>query len=254
MVQKPSYIYPSNLIKGESKYYEIEPPKVSAVYLARNFLPRIVNVLTTPTLVHDAPRPQNIMVTNPAATALTGFAPGTGLVTQQIGVVGAGNSQATPVGVAGYMNMQLFLNITGIAAGTTWSFFNQVLDPVTLNWTDSQALVAAVTPAVVATWTNAQYYLNIAGLGVGIQFATRWTLDAGAGAITFTISYILKQGLGGSPFGAIQVIYLGSSSGVQIGSGYPLLEGSEKVFQIAENTQLWAIARTITPIMVFELT
>ncbi len=254
-----SYMIPSDLLKQDSSYYPQEyssqmPPKIPAVYLSRNFLGRVVQVGITPTLIHDAARPQNIMLTNPATTALAGFLTSTGLVTGQVGVVAAGNSQAAPIGVANYLNMQLLLSITAIGAGTTWSFINQVLDPITLQWVDSQVLSAAVTPAVVATWTNSQFYANIGTFGVGTQFALRWTLDGGAGALSFTLSYILKNGLAGSPLGISQVIYLGSNSGISIVSGYPLLEGSEKVFQVAENTQIYGIAQVATPIRIFELT
>ena len=249
------YLTPSDLLKmGEGGYYPQQPPKIPAVYLTRNFLGRVVNVLTTPTLIHDAARSQNIMITNPAFSAISGFLTSTGLHTNQVAVVAGGNTQALPLGVANYLNMHLLLRITAIAAGTTWSFINQVQDPSTLVWADSQVLVAAVTPAVVATWTGAEFYANLGAFGVGSQYALRWTLDAGAGAISFTLSYILKVGLPGSSGGISQVVYIGSNSGVQVTSGYPVLEGSEKVFQVAENTQIWGIANIATPIRIFELT
>ncbi len=36
-------------------------------------------------------------------------------------------------------------------------------------------------------------------------------------------------------------------------SGYPLLDGSEKVLQISENSQVWGISQVATPIRVLEL-
>ena len=252
---RPSYLIPSDLLKEKIDYRTpLPPPNISAIYMTRNFLGRVVNILTTPTLIHDAPRFQNIMITNPASSPISGLVTSTGLVTSQVGVAASGNSQAAPIGVANYLNMHLLLNITAIAAGTTWSFINQIIDPVTLNWVDSQVLIAGVTPAVVAAWTNAEFYASIGAFGVGERYAIRWTLDAGAGAITFTLSYILKQGLAGSPLGVSQVVFIGSNSGVQVASGYPILESSEKVFQVAENTQIWGIAQVATPIRVFELT
>jgi len=245
---------PSDLLKrGESENFPVQPPKIPAVYLTRNFLGRVVNVGIIPTLIHDTARPQNIMITNPSPSGISGgLLAATGLVTQQVAVVGAGNSQAAPLGVANYLNMHLCLNITAIAA--TWSFWNQVQDPVTLNWTDSGPLAINVTPAIVAGWTNATLYGFLGQLGVGTNYALRWTLDAGAGALSFTLSYILKQGMIGSPLGISQVIWIGSNRGVQVASGYPLLEGSEKVFQVEENTQIWGIAQTTVAIRVFELT
>ncbi len=251
---RPSYLIPSDLLKKEIDQRPPQPPSISAIYLTRNFLSRIVNVGTIATLIHDAPRTQNIMITNPASNPISGFLTSTGLVTSQVAVAAAGNSQAAPLGVANYLNMHLLLNITAIGAGTTWSFINQVINPTTLNWVDSQVLIAGVTPAVVATWTNSEFYANIGQFGVGSQYAVRWTLDAGAGAITFTLSYVLKQGLAGSALGVSQVVFIGSHSGVQVGSGYPILEASEKVFQVGENTQIWGIAQVVTPVRVFELT
>ncbi len=210
---KPVYYPPSDILKEQSKYTPPESPNIPVVYLTRNFLGRVVQVLTIPTLIYDAPYPQNIMLTNPAPIP-GGLVTGTGLATQQVGVVALGNSQLTPVFLSNYLNMHLFLNITAIAAGTTWSFFNQILDPVTGLWVDSQALIAGVTPAIVGAWTNASFYAFIGQFGVGLQYALRWTLDGGAGAISFTVSYALKEGLFGSSGGLSLVIYLGSNSGV----------------------------------------
>jgi len=248
---------PSDLLKkGESEYYPQQPPKIPAVYLTRNFLGRVVNILTTPTLIHDAVRSQNIMITNPAFSASSGFLTSAGLHTNQIAVAAAGNTWLTPLGVANYLNMQLFLRVpvATIGAGTSWTFIAQVQNPTSLFWVDSQVLITGVTPALVATWFNNEFYANIGAFGVGTQFAIRWTTDAGAGAISFTLSYVLKVGLPGSAGGLSQVIYIGSTPGVQITSGYPILESSEKVFQVAENTQIWGIAAVATPIRIFELT
>jgi hypothetical protein len=245
---------PSDLIKEQFDYRSPEVSNLPAVYLGRNFVSRFVVVGLIPTLIHDAVRNQNIMITNPSPLGFGGVPSASGLVTQQVAVVGAGNSEALPIGVGNYMDLHLFLNITAIAAGTTWSFFNVVQDPVTLQWVDSQALIAAVTPAIVAGWINASFYANPIGFGNGIQFAIRWTLDAGAGAISFTVSYILKLATAGSSGGVSQIVYLGSNSGISVAAGYPLLENSEKIFQIVEGTQVWGIARIPVLINVLELT
>ena len=245
---------PSDLLKrGESENFPVQPPKIPAVYLTRNFLGRRVQVLPTPTLIHDTHRPQNIMITNPAPSAASGFLTSTGLHTTQVTAI-AGNTQLLPLGVANFLNMHLLLSITNIGAANTWSFWNQIQVPTTLVWTDSQVLAAGVTPAVVATWTGATLYANLGAFGVGSSYALRWTHDVGALPITFTLSYILKFGLSGSPTGVSQVIYIGSTPGVQVQSGYPILEGEEKVFQVAENTQIWGIANIASPIRIFELT
>jgi len=255
MVEKISYI-PPDLLKDRTRnlYPEIPRiPNLSVIYITKNFSQRFVLVGIVPTLIHKADRPQNIMLKNPSRGA--GALPTiTGLHTQQVAVVGAGNTNLTPTTVVNYINMQLFLQITAINAGSTWSFINQVQDPITLAWADSQFLVGAVTPAIVATWTGATFYANIMTFGVGTQFALRWTLDVGAGPISFTLSYILKLGTIGAVTGLPQIIYLGSNSGVNIISGYPFLESEEKFYQVEEGTEIWGVAQTPTIMNILELT
>jgi len=255
MVEKVSYIPPDLLKDRTSNLFPSIPriPNLSVVYITKNFSQRFVNIPLTPVLIHKAERPQNIMIKNPSRGA--GALPSiSGLHTSQVGIVGAGNTQLTPTAVFNYINMQLFLRVTAINAGSRWTFFNQIQDPITLAWTDSQVLVAAVTPAMVLTWTGATFYANIATFGVGTNFALRWTLDAGAGPIDFTLSYILKWGTIGAATGLPQVVYIGSNSGVTPLSGYPFLESEEKLFQVEEGTEIWGIALTPTVINVIELT
>ena len=245
-------ILPSDLLRAGFRPSQIKIPDYPVIYLRRNFLGRVVNVGVAPVLIHNAVKTQNIIIGNPARE--TGGIPTTfGLHTTQVAVVAAGNTQATPTAVANYLNMQLLLNITAIAAGTTWSFINQIQNPITLNWADSQVLVAAVTPAVVATWTNAEFYANILTFGVGTQYASRWTLDAGAGAISFTLSYVLKFGTAGSPGGLAQDVFIGPNNGISTTSGYPIQPGSREYFQVEEGTQIWGIALVATNINVLEL-
>jgi hypothetical protein len=244
--------FPPDLFVRDPSNQPFPIPSLNVVYLRRNFLGRVVNVGITPTLIHRALYPQNIMITNPARGP-GGGATRTGLVTQQIGVVAAGNSEAAPIGVSNYMDMHLMLNVTAITAGTSWTIVNVIQDPITLNWVDSQVLITGVTPALVGGWTNASFYGNIGMFGVGTQFAVRWTSDAGAGAISFTISYVLKDGMIGSDSGVSQVIYIGPDSGVTMISGYPIFENMEKVFQVGEGVDIWGIAAVATNINVFEL-
>lgn len=246
------YPFPPDLIPREPSNQPFQIPIMPVVYLRRSFLGRVVLVGVTPTLIHHAVVPQNIMITNPARGP-GGGATRTGLVTQQVGVMASGNSEAAPIGVANYLNMHLMLNVTAIAAGTSWTIINVVQDPITLNWVDSQVFIAGITPALVATWTNASFYGLIAMFGVGTQFAVRWTLDAGAGAISFTLSYVLKDGQLGSDAGVSQVVFIGASNGVSPVSGYPIFEGVEKIFQVGEGTDIWGIAAIPTLINVFEL-
>jgi hypothetical protein len=245
---------PSDLLKKESSYRKREIMNLSAIYMGRNCITRFVPVGLVPVLIHDAYRPSNIMITNPSPLGFGGNPAFSGFVTNQVGVVANGNSWAAPVGVGNFMQMHLFLEITAIAAGTTWSFYNEVQNPMTLNWADSQALLAGVTPAIVATWTNANFYATPITFGIGVQFALRWTLDAGAGAISFSVSYTLKMSLAGSSAGISQVVYIGSNNGVTPTHGYPILENSEKVFQVDEGDQIWGVGLSPVVLRVIELT
>lgn len=246
------YPFPPDLIPRKPTNQPFQVPTMPVVYLRRNFIGRVVNVGIVPTLIHHAVDEQNIMITNPARGP-GGGATRTGLVTQQIAVAALGNSEAAPIGVANYLNMQLMLNVTAIGVGTSWTIVNVIQDPITGLWVDSQVFLAGITPALVATWTNASFYGLIAMFGVGTQFAVRWTSDAGAGAISFTLSYVLKDGQLGSDNGVSQVVFIGASNGVSPLSGYPIFEGVEKIFQVGEGTDIWGIAAVATNINVFEL-
>lgn len=245
---------PSDLLKKDSQYRERGISNISAIYMGRNFVGRFVTVGITPTLIHDAYRPQNIALTNPAGIGLGSIPTQTGLITSQVAIALAGNTQAIPLGVGNFTDMHLFLEVTAIGAGTSWTFWNQVQNPITLNWADSQMLVGPVTPAIVALWTGANFYADVGAFGVTTQYAVRWTLDAGVGAITFTLSYALKLGTAGSSGGISQVIYIGSNNGVSVTSGYPILENSEKFFQVDEGDQIWGVALTPSVLKVLELT
>lgn len=248
-------ILPSDLLKTLSSYkYKQIPdiPNLSPIYLTKNFVSRSVVVGIIPTLIHRAVRPQNIMVLNPSRGP-GGLATISGIHTLQAGIVGAGNTQPTPTGVANYLDMHLFLRVTAIAAGTDWTFFNQIQDPVLLQWTDSQVLVANVTPALVGTWIGATFYANLGTFGVGTNFALRWILNAGAGAIDFSLVYTLKFATIGSSVGVPQVIYVGANNGVNVINGYPILESSKEVLQAEEGTQIWGIALTPVVVNVIEL-
>ncbi len=243
--------FPPDLFVRDPANQPFPIPSLNVVYLRRNFLGRVVNVGITPTLIHHAIYPQNLMIQNPNVGVGGGGLPtASGLHTSQVGANAAGNTQAASLGVANYLNMELFLRITAITG--TWSFYNQDLDPGSLLWADSQVLAGSVNAAMVATWTNSIFYANLGTFGVGSQYAVRWNPDA-AGAITFTLGYVLKSSLVGSSLGASQTVYIGSNNGVSITSGYPIPGNWEKVFQVGEGIEVWGIAAVATNINVLEL-
>ncbi len=248
------YILPSDLFRIPFPHPKTEIADYSAIRLRRNFLGRVVFVGVVPVLIHNAIKAQNIVIENPARDA--GGVPTTsGLHTAQVIAApgAAGNTNLTPTPVANYLNMHLFLHVTAIGAANTWTFINQIQDPISLLWVDSQVLIAAVTPALIATWTNAEFYANILTFGVGTQYALRWTHDVGILGINFTLSYTLKFGQSGSPVGLPQDVFIGSNGGISITSGYPIPPGSREYFQVEEGTQIWGCAAVATNVNVLEL-
>jgi len=247
-------ILPLDLLRIGFRPSQIKIPDYPVIYLRRNFLGRVVNIGVAPVLIHNAVKTQNIIIENPAREA-SAIPTTSGLHTIQVAVAAAGNTNLTPTAVGNYLNMQLFLNVpvATIGAGTSWTFINQVQDPISLLWVDSQVLITGVTPALVATWTNNEFYANILTFGVGTQYAMRWTLDAGAGAVSFTLSYVLKFGVAGSPGGLAQDVFIGPNTGISITSGYPIQPGQREYLQVEEGTQIWGVALVATNVNVLEL-
>jgi hypothetical protein len=65
------------------------------------------------------------------------------------------------------------------------------------------------------------------------------TVPAGT-TVTFTVGYVLKDGLEGTSAGVTQTIFFGGG-GVSSNSGYPLLAGKEKALYFMENVSLYAV-------------
>jgi len=211
----------------------------NAIYLSRTFLGEAVLVNTTPTLIKQTSRAQPYLLLNPAKSlGLTNTA-----VAFNGTASGSGTSESNPIGVAGYMEAHIFINITAVTG--TWDIGTQALDPTTGNWVNTQTLVAA-------TGTTGEQYYYIKSMGVATDLAFFWTQDT-AGSITMSITVVLKLGSGGSSLGLSQSLFLGSSSGVSPVSGFPLLEGTSQNFILAENMQLWGIALVPLTINLFQL-
>jgi len=211
----------------------------NAIYISRTFQGRVVTVGTTPTQIISAGYSNAYILLNPSESiGLTTYG------THYSGTeTGNGNSQATPLGVANYKNLHLWLYITAITG--TWTFYAQAKDPTSGTWADVQALFVGVT----ATGTS---YAYVADLGIGTDFAIRWTEDV-AGSITFQMNYALKDGVGGDSSGVSQTVYLGSTDGVTTISGFPLLEGNSIPLVLGENVDIWGVAEASVGIRVFDL-
>ncbi len=210
-----------------------------AIYIGRGFQGRAVNILTTPVLIEASEQARTFILLNPSSSiGLVSF----GTISSGTTII-AGNTQATPIGVANYLNMHFFLNVTAITATVT--FIQQAYDPVSATWADVQNIFTGI----IATGT---YYAAVATLGSVSDMAVRWTIDA-PGSITYTLGYVLKEGIGGTSGGLTQTVYLGSNGGVTTVSGFPLLEGQRLPVVLGEGVELWGVAGITVGIRIFQL-
>lgn len=218
---------------------------VATAVIETGLIGRTVLVTTTPVKVVLAQFMRGYIFLNPTtSTGLTAF--GTIFASSTRAALATGDSQATPVGVANYDNMALFLNITGGGGGTV-KIDAQTQDPVTLTWATSQSDLFAL-PSAVGT-----YYARIGALGVDRSFAAAFTIGA-AGSSIFQLDYVLKDGLVGSASGLPNTIYLGGPD-VTSTTGYPLLEGHERGWFFRPNSQLYAVSQIAAGVnlSIFEL-
>jgi len=210
----------------------------NAIYLSRTFLGEAVLVGTNPTLIKQTSQAQPYLVLNPAKAL--------GITNTVIGFNGtvsaSGNSESNPIGVASYLNAQVFINITAVTG--TWDIGTQALDPTSGLWVNTQTLLAA-------QGATGDFYFNLGTQGIATDLAFFWVMDT-PGSLTMTITVVLKEGSGGSALGFSQTIFIGSA-GVSTVSGYPLLEGTSQNFIFGENMQVWAIALVPLVINLFQL-
>ncbi|MCL6542098.1 MAG: hypothetical protein K6T87_16195 [Roseiflexus sp.] len=209
------------------------------IYLGRAFQGRRIGIGPSPTLIVQSGPALPYMILNPSQTV--------GLTTTGklfSGTVNsAGNTQNTPLGVANYLNLHLFLNVTSVTG--VWDFIAQALNPQTLTWADTQLVFSGIS-------ANGDYYATVGQLGVVTDFAVRWN-PTSAGSITFSLSYALKEGTVGSSTGLSKTIFIGSNNGVSTESGYPILEGHKEVFIVGEGAEVWGISYVPLQISVFQL-
>ena len=212
---------------------------VATQTIDKGLIGRSVTIGTDPVRIIEATYPKAYIIMNPSLI-VGGTAAGS-LVASALRAVD-GNSQADPLGVANYRDLHLFLDVTATTGGTL-DIYAQALDPVTLNWADTQLLYSGIA----ATGT---YYANPGSLGLATDLALRWVIAGGS--FTFSIGYVLKEGLPGTGAGVGKTLYIGNS-GVTVEAGFPLLEGQSRGFFMKENTELWAVANTSLDLRVFEL-
>ena len=213
-----------------------------AITLRPGFSAKVYTVTTTPQRVYVSAQDRVILLVNPQTSAgLTSS--GTLLAS---GTHASSNTQATPLGVGNYMTLRLFLDITITGGATNTITVNaRTRDPLSLSWATSQADVFSL-PSAVGT-----YYANLGSLGIDLSFAVSWTI--GAGTPTWSLAYLLKDGLPGSGAGAAQTLYLSGSDAVNSVSGFALLEGSERSFFVPRDTEIWVVSTGSVTLKILEL-
>lgn len=210
----------------------------STVVLRRGLLGRTVSVTTTPQLVINAEYLRGYIILNPNEVA---GATSAGTLLSSAARTGSGTSAA--LGVANFLNAHYFLDLTAITAGTL-DIDLQVLDPVSGNWATVQNIFSTGT-------APSTLYAEVGTLGTPTDVRVAWSVSGG-GTATFSVGFVLKNGLVGTSAGTLQTIFLGGP-GVTVESGFPLLNGVDKTFFLEENLQLYAVANATLPLKIFEL-
>lgn len=211
--------------------------------LRRGLLGRVVQITSSPTLVIAAQEPKGYLLLNPAGVVgLTAKGTIFGVTT----LVGATTLTSGSVGVANFKTGRFFLTSTLVAGAGPVTFDLQTLDPVSGTvFIPSQTLFSVTT-------TPFNAYADVGTNGIDTDFNILVTVPGGT-TITFTLGFVLKDGLDGTSAGVTQTIFIGGA-GVAIQSGYPLLAGKEKPWYFTENVQLYAVTAGPTLNMnVFEL-
>jgi hypothetical protein len=197
--------------------------------LRRGLLGRVETITSVPQLIIEQREigGRGYLLLNPAGVVgLT--ASGTIFSTQT--VVGLNTVTSGLLGVANYKTARFFIVATLVGAGPV-TFDLQTIDPVT-----GTAITVQNLASLVAT---GNVYVNVGDLGVDVDLQILVTVPGGTTA-TFSMGFVLKDGLDGTSAGASQTIFIGGA-GVSPNSGYPLLSGKEKPFYIEENVLIYAV-------------
>lgn len=217
--------------------------------ISRGFVSRTVTIGTTPTLIHSSARAVGILLFNPTLSA--GLTTSGTIFSSALRTPATYTTRATPLAVANYEQLTLFLDITVSVAGSTLVIDVESEDQLSLGWMGTQADVFSGIRAVRANG-DMGYHSRIGPLGVDVNFAVEAIV--GTADITFSLGYTLKAGLPGTSAGVASTVYLGSSDGVSTSSGFPVFSGDKLPLVVSENTELWGVALAAgQTIRVFEL-
>jgi hypothetical protein len=199
--------------------------------LRRGLLGRVVTITSVPQLIinNQEQGGKGYLLLNPAGVVgLTAQ----GTVFSSTTLVGATTLASGALGVANYKSGRFFVVATFVAGAGPVTFDLQTLDPVSgTTWITTQTVFSLTATGNV--------YASVGDLGIDVDARIFVTVPVGT-TITFTMGFVLKDGLSGTSAGATQTIFVGQS-GVSASSGYPILPGQEKPFYFEENVQLYGV-------------
>lgn len=199
--------------------------------LRRGLLGRVETITSVPRLIIQCQEfgGRGYLLLNPAGVVgLTAQ----GTVFSSTTLLGPTSLASGVLGVANYNTGRFTVNATFTAGVGPVTFDLQTLDPVDgVTWITTQTIFN-----LAATGTA---YANVGNMGIDVDARILVTVPA-ATTITFTVGFVLKDGLDGTSAGASQTIFVGGA-GVSPVSGYPLLAGKEKPFYFMENVTLYAV-------------
>lgn len=200
------------------------------VVLRRGLIGRVETITSVPKLIVDQREidGRGYLLLNPAGVVgLTAE----GTVFSSTTLVGATTLTSGALGVANYKSGRFFLIMVFDAGVGPVTFDLQTRDPVTGTYITAQTIFSVAATGNV--------YANVGDLGIDVDAQILVTVPA-ATTVTFSLGFVLKDGLDGTSAGASQTIFLGAA-GVSPSSGYPLLAGKERSFYFEENVRLYAV-------------
>jgi hypothetical protein len=216
----------------------------ASILLPRGATGQVIQVGTIPVKIIDGTNPTAYIILNPLGVT----SPSTGTLVASGAVTANGDSTANPLGVGNYNDLHLYISLSNIDTTAVWQLIGLSKDPLTGSWFDSQVLVDDIGSIYTSSYSLYRY---IGRFGVSSQFAVRWKKVSGTSfGFTFSIGYVLKDGQPGSATGLSSTVYLGNQN-VNT-NGFPLLEGVSKIFYPTDETDLYAVANTSTPINVYK--
>lgn len=211
----------------------------NAIYIGRSFQGRSVIVGTEPTPIIQSQVTWSYLILNPSRyLRITDY----GLIWSGT-ETGQGDSTSNYIDAANYMDIHLFLDVTDITG--MWQFIQKAYDSTSGKWFDVQVIFPNISVAK-------PYYSMAGHFGLAERFAVEWIPDGPDRTITFTLSYILKDGTIGSPTGVANTVFIGGRD-VTTEFGFPILEGQYYTFVVEEGVELWGIAFTNVSLRVFQL-